>query len=354
MQIEYICFTTNNGYSVAARNNILALKDDYDIRIAPLDFRNSKKYAGPDLKIFRKMEKKYPDPKRIQIFHCIPPMQRRHKARNSITLGVATFETFDPPDHWIKVLDKNTATLAPSLFNVEIFKSDNRKVYYYPHCISMTRYNPEVTARTTYPEFVYMFIGSWKHRKGACDLIQAWCEEFYKRDNVLLLILTDKPVQAEQTVRSMRKIYRGDASIVVHPGFVLEEDMPGFIRSADCLISPTRGEGFGLPGLQAMACGVPVVITDTSGCKDYAHEDTCTLMQPDGIVSCRSMDNIPQFTNKRWTQVSVTKIKKTMRHVLNSQKEITLKAINARNYVEKHFSFPAFTKNFSEILEDLL
>ena len=353
MQIEYICFTTNNGYSVAARNNILALKDDYDIRVAPLDFRNSKKYAGPDLKILRKMEKKHPDPKRIQIYHCIPSMQRRHKVKSNITLGVTTFETFDPPDHWFQILYKNTALLAPSHFNVEIFKNDKRPIFYYPHCISMTKYNPGVPSCVSYSEFVYMFIGSWKHRKGACDLIQAWCEEFCKRDNVLLLILTDKPVQAEQTIRCMRERYKGDARIVVHPGFVLEQDLPGFIRSANCLISPTMGEGFGLPGLQAMACGVPVISTNTSGCKDYAHEDLCTLMHPDGIVSCKSMDNIPQFSNKRWTHVSVTKIKKTMRYVLNSQKEISLKAINARNYVEKHFSYSSFTNIFSKILENL-
>ena len=151
----------------------------------------------------------------------------------------------------------------------------------------------------------------------------------------------------------MRDQHKGDAPIVVHPNFVLEDDLPGFIRSANCFISPTRGEGFGLPGLQSMACGIPVIITDTSGCKDYANAETCTLMYPD-IVLHKSMDHIPQFSNKRWTQVSVTKIKDTMRHVLNSQKEISLKAEIARDYVERNFSFSCITNNFSRILSDLL
>jgi len=353
MKLEYICFTTSNGYSVAARNNILALSAEHDIRIAPLDFRNAKQYVGQDLEVLREMEQKPPDSSRIQIFHCIPPMQRRHKVRNKITLGLATFETFDPPVHWNDILHRNTALLAPSRFNEEIFKNDKRPIYYYPHCIDMDRYHPEVPARATYPQFVYMFIGSWKYRKGARNLIQAWSEEFYKRDNVRLLILTDKVAQAEASIRTIRKRYIGDAPIDVYPSFVPEDEMPSFIRSANCLISPTMGEGFGLAGLQAMACGIPVIITSTSGCKDYANEETCTLMQPDGIVTCKSMDNIPQFSNKRWTHISVTKIKKTMRKVLNSQKEIQSKAVYARRYVEERFSYGSILKNFSQILSDI-
>jgi glycosyltransferase involved in cell wall biosynthesis len=51
---------------------------------------------------------------------------------------------------------------------------------------------------------------------------------------------------------------------VVFPGYVADEDLPGFYNGADVFVYPSLYEGFGLPPLEAMACGVPVVVSNTS------------------------------------------------------------------------------------------
>jgi glycosyltransferase involved in cell wall biosynthesis len=55
--------------------------------------------------------------------------------------------------------------------------------------------------------------------------------------------------------------YRDD---IVFVGFVPEEDLPAMYSAADVFAFPSLYEGFGLPPLEAMACGTPVVVSDSS------------------------------------------------------------------------------------------
>lgn len=353
--LEYVCFTVDNGYSVAARNYILALKDTFDIRIVPLDFTNSIKTVGEDASFFQSLEKKPEDRDSIQVFHCIPPMQKRRKNIFRKTIGFATFETTDPPQHWIHILNKNKAVIVPSKFNEEVFKKAgvNVPIIYVPHCVD-PRYNQDVIPLHNYNEkFIFMYLGAWKRRKGYETLIQSYFEEFTPKDNVILFIHTDKTAQAEKYVREMKIKHKGTATVIIGKNGLSDSEIPGLMKSANCLVSPTKGEGFGLPALQSMALGIPVIITDYSGCKDYANDETAYLLRPEGFVRESTMDNIPQFSGKEWAYVSVSQLKKTMRKVLLSPEESRAKAEFARGYVCNKFSQKEIAKMFVEGIENL-
>ena len=59
-------------------------------------------------------------------------------------------------------------------------------------------------------------------------------------------------------------------SRVRRPGIVPEEDLPGLFAGADAFLYPTLYEGFGLPVVEAMACGVPVLTSSTSALQEIA------------------------------------------------------------------------------------
>jgi glycosyltransferase involved in cell wall biosynthesis len=62
-------------------------------------------------------------------------------------------------------------------------------------------------------------------------------------------------------------------------GFVEDEDLPALYRGADLFAFPSLYEGFGLPVLEAMACGVPVVCSNASSLPEVAG-DAALLVDP--------------------------------------------------------------------------
>jgi glycosyltransferase involved in cell wall biosynthesis len=75
------------------------------------------------------------------------------------------------------------------------------------------------------------------------------------------LVLAGKPSHGHRNIESQVK-YRNRAHRVQILGYFPDEDMPGLIAGAECLLYPSFLEGFGLPALEAMACGTPVVTSD--------------------------------------------------------------------------------------------
>jgi len=358
--ILYHCFLNQSGYGQSATNYILSLHNSgkYDIKIHTF----SKKPLPPifsqnKCKLFKEMIDKKDDKDRINVFQIIPPMQRRVK-RVGRSIGFFVFETFSPPVEWLSYLNKNSAIVTPSQFNYRILAHEQIKkpLYYFPHCFDTKIYNKNVEKLNNYEKFTFLFIGTWKIRKGYVPLIEAFLKEFDEHDNVQLIIKTDKLKEALEYVEKMKKQYKinkGKNTIIFEDKKYSEEDISRFIKSVDVVVSPTFGEGFLLPGLQAMALDVPIIVTDFSGPLDYASEETCTFFNKSGFTLHSSMDGVPQFRRKKWAFVSTKEIRKKMRYAMDNYKILQEKSRNGYKFVHENFNYEKTENIFSEILRNL-
>jgi glycosyltransferase involved in cell wall biosynthesis len=115
-----------------------------------------------------------------------------------------------------------------------------------------------------------LVVGKRQKWKGLDDLITALCmlSRSYK-DFELLIMSTDELDIRESLPFEVRIIHpKNDVSIVE------------VYHQADVFVSPSWYEGFANPPLEAMACGAPVVLTDSGGVREYAVHDYNCLMSP--------------------------------------------------------------------------
>lgn len=357
-RINWVMFGNHTGYSQAAQDYVFALDNSgrYDVRVEIFGHSPARPAISDNrYSHLLKMSKKEDDPNSFQVYHCIPTIQNRVKPHTK-NIGFCTFETFQPPEDWVRILETNNGVIAPSFFDYNIFAHTAMKkpIFHIPHCIDTDAYNPDIRASASHDKFTFLFFGSWRLRKGYPQLLEAWLKEFTCDDNVQLVIKTDKSDKARTYVSDLIKQFgmkkEGQASIIFEERILDEQALPRFIKSHDALVLPTLGEGFCLPGLQCMALGIPVVITDFSGCQDYAREDTATLLPVNGYVLHRNLDKIPQFNNKKWAFVTVDSIRKAMRFVMNNPDTIRKRAKRGAKMVAIEFNYEATVRKFDEMI----
>jgi glycosyltransferase involved in cell wall biosynthesis len=104
-------------------------------------------------------------------------------------------------------------------------------------------------------------VGTLQPRKNHVTLIKAF--EQALSDSEYNLVLAGGQGWSYEEVHELVRS-RGLQHRVLFPGFVADEDLSALYSSADVMAFPSLYEGFGLPVLEAMACGVPVLASNTS------------------------------------------------------------------------------------------
>lgn len=118
------------------------------------------------------------------------------------------------------------------------------------------------------PEEYLFYIGGLDERKNLLRLIHAFSKIAESR-KIFLVIggRTDTTdLEGRNSFLTLKKEIEklGLQSLVIFPGFILENDLPAIYSQAKVFVYPSYYEGFGLPPLEAMACGVPVITSNCS------------------------------------------------------------------------------------------
>lgn len=128
--------------------------------------------------------------------------------------------------------------------------------------------------------FRFLHVSSAFERKGVDVLLQAFFETFRTEDGVELVIKTfaNPHNHTEAQLANWRLRYPDGPAVYLHMEPLDDADMRALYESAHAVVLPTRGEGFNLPAAEALALGVPLVVTAGGGQADFATLQTATLV----------------------------------------------------------------------------
>jgi len=132
----------------------------------------------------------------------------------------------------------------------------------------------------------FLFVGGTIKRKGIDVLLEAWRRAFTSEDPVALVIkdFCKKGAYLGQTQENLvaaAAAIPGTAPIRYVDEDLPAADLPGLYTACDVLVHPYRGEGFGLPVLEALACGRPTIVTKGGACDDFCDRESSLFIAGD-------------------------------------------------------------------------
>jgi glycosyltransferase involved in cell wall biosynthesis len=126
-----------------------------------------------------------------------------------------------------------------------------------------------VLARYKIPQPYFIFAGRLEPRKNAVRLLEAFNIVRREVNPDLHLVLTGRKTWAGSAVdRTIARL--GLGSHVIETGYVADADLPALYSGAEAFVFPSLWEGFGIPVVEAMACGTPVLTSNVSALPEIA------------------------------------------------------------------------------------
>jgi glycosyltransferase involved in cell wall biosynthesis len=257
-------------------------------------------------------------------------------------IGFTMLEVDGLPADWVEACNQMDEIFVPSHFNKETFANSGVRV---PITVMPLGFDPDVfnasaSGHKIEDYFTFLSMFEWGERKAPEVLLEVFNDEFKADEKVLLLLKTDNRdpgVNVQQQVANLN-LSPNRASI----GFLFNQpiaaaQMATLYHSADCFVLPTRGEGWGMPILEAMACGLPVIATDWSGQTEFMNAEIAYPLCVRELVPSRA--KCPYYKGFRWADPDYDHLRYLMRHVFEHQQEARQKGQQAAEEVAQKWTW---------------
>lgn len=194
-------------------------------------------------------------------------------------ISVSQTTTADMRYYWDSLPPISTIHLAPSLVFV-------------PNDTAASRHAVREHLKLDRPYVLY--VGGAHRRKNLVKLLEAFALTSHARNGYELVLAVDRSQRLDDEVD-----VRGINGLVRFIGYCPPVLLPHLYRASDLMVYPSLYEGFGLPPLEAMACGTPVACSETGSLPEILGDNVVYFDPRNAAGIAREIDALLQSPSKR-------------------------------------------------------
>lgn len=309
---------------------------------------NGLPFFSEDLESHARLDENAP----IGMYYGMPEARRLPIAfhKHSIRIGGFVCETDRIHRDWVDVCNRLDFAFVPSEFCRRAFVDSGVEV---PVMVVPHGLEPEFRPydrpgdRSPFIFFNSFDSGSFHQRKSATELVQCFCRTFSDADGVELHLRT----QATKEMLALVSHHDRHGLIRLVPADPLP--LAAFAKlysQVDCVVHPSKGEGFGLIPFQAIACECPVIAPAVTGMADYLNDSNAVILKTGDRIRGVALGNAAGH----YYAVDENDLCRSMRYVLENWSRERNKLMEIGPAFRKQHAWPEALAGLVSFLRRLL
>lgn len=357
-----------SGYGEANRHDIAALVT------AGVDVTTQIPVYVPELSDYGKLgdiaiEREHRKiPYDIKILHVTPNVYRPYIEPLKYHIGRVFWETDKLPKDFADGVNLIDEVWTGSEFNADAIRNAGvlKPIHIIPEAIDtdidVHSYPPYHIPYTQDYKFYSIF--EWTERKNPKALLEAFWREFENTEGVSLTIKTyldnftntrrreiEKDISLLKTKLGLKRY----APLYLYRRLMDRRQVYRFHKTFDCFVSAHRGEGWGIPQMEALLLENPVISTNCGGIHEHLKNGKDALLLPYDLVKLSGNNRNTQWytAEQKWANVDIAELRKAMRFAFENSDEVKKMGINGGKTVRAKFSLEAVGAIMKQRLEEI-
>lgn len=290
----------------------------------------------------------------VQVVYGLGDVFKRNTGAYKI--GYTMLEVNGLPEEWVKQANQMNEIWVPSSFNKQTFAEAGIKkpIKVIPLGVDPAYFSPKIKGKKDNKCFTFLSIFEWGERKAPDILLRAFADEFSIKEPVRLLCKInnfDGSVNVRKNIVNLNLRKNGGRVFIAENQILKHYELGVLYRSVDSFVLPTRGEGWGMPILEAMACGLPVIATNWSAQTDFMNKDNSFPLEVESLVP--AIAKCPYYKGFDWAEPSYEHLRYLMRWIYENQKKAQLIGMQAAVDVENHWTWEQAIKKMLPCFHDV-
>lgn len=292
---------------------------------------------------------------KIKIIHTTPNMIGQYIEPGKYHIGRVFWETDKLPPDFARGCEMLDEIWTGSEYNAQAIRNAGvtKPVYIVPESVYIKGYNVNENSKPFTSEtrglgmYSFYSIFEWTKRKNPEALLEAYWREFEGVKDVALVIKTyldnfhpNKHQEIDQHISQIKlklglKHY---APLYLYRSMMSRDQIYRFHATHDCFVSAHRGEGWGIPQMEALVMGKPVISTNCGGIHEYiGHVAKLIDYKPEPLQE-NNRNSQWYLSDQNWASVDIDQFRSAMRWAYENEEAATEMGFMGQRLAEELFA----------------